>query len=258
MTMDRTTSADGTTIAYEKDGDGPAIVFVTGAFNDHHRLAPLAAALRDDFTVVVYDRRGRGESGDGPSYAIEREIEDLAAVIDAAGGRASVFGYSSGAMLSLRAATEVTVDHLFLFEAPFAAPGRPRPAGLAARMQDLVDDGRPGDAVALFQAEGIGLPPHVIEQIKQSPIWPGLVAMAQATVYDATITTELAQPTAEMAAVTVPTLVMVGAETMPVLREAAKLIPVGDFVEVAGGVDHDVPVEETARLIRERLSVNNP
>jgi pimeloyl-ACP methyl ester carboxylesterase len=258
MTMDKTTSADGTRIAYEKSGDGPAIVFVTGAFNDHTRLAPLAAALSGDHTAVVYDRRGRGESGDGPAYAIHREIEDLAAVIDAAGGRASVFGYSSGAVLALLAATELPIDHLFLFEAPFAAPGRPQPADLAGRMQALIDDGRPGEAVALFQAERIGLPQQVIEQIRQSPMWPGLVAMAQATVYDATITAELAQPTAEMAAVTVPTTVMVGAETMPVLKEAARLILVGEHIEVAGGVDHDVPVGETARLIRVKLSVNNP
>jgi pimeloyl-ACP methyl ester carboxylesterase len=258
MTMEKTTSADGTTIAYEKSGHGPAIVFVTGAFNDHTRLAPLAAALASDHTVVVYDRRGRGESGDGPAYAIEREIEDIAALIEVAGGRASLFGFSSGGVLALRAATELPVEHLFVFEAPFAVPARPGPDDLAGRMQRMIDEGRPGDAVATFQMERIGLPPQVVEQIRQSPMWPGLVAMAQATVYDAVITTDLAQPTPEMAAVTVPTLVMVGAETMPVLKEAAKLIAIGEHIEVAGGVNHDVPVEETARLVRAALSVNNP
>jgi pimeloyl-ACP methyl ester carboxylesterase len=258
MTMDKTTSADGTAIAYEKTGSGPLVVFVAGAFNDHHRLAPLAAALSADHTTVVYDRRGRGESGDAPAYAIEREVDDLAAVIAAAGGRASVFGYSSGGVIALLAATRLELDHLFLFEAPFAGPDRPQADDLPGRMQAMVDNGRPGDAVATFQLEGIGLPPHVVEQIKQSPMWPGLVAMAQATVYDAVITTELAQPTADMLAVSVPTLVMVGADTMPVLKEAAKLVPVGEYAEVAGGANHDVPVEETARLIRARLSVNNP
>jgi pimeloyl-ACP methyl ester carboxylesterase len=251
--MEKTASADGAGIAFAKDGAGPAVVFVTGAFNDHTRLAPLAAALSDAFTVVVYDRRGRGESGDGPAYAIDREVEDLEAVIEAAGGSAAVFGFSSGGVLALYAATKLELDHLFVFEAPFAGPDWARPDDLPARMQALIDDDRPGDAVALFQAEGIGLPPPVIEQIKASPMWPALVAMAQATVYDAIITSELAQPTPEMLAITVPVSVMVGAETMPRLKESATLIPIGRHVEVAGGVNHDVPVEETARLIRETL-----
>jgi pimeloyl-ACP methyl ester carboxylesterase len=249
--MEKITSADGTSIAYLKDGSGPAIVFVGGAFNDHTRLAPLAAALAADHTVVTYDRRARGQSGDGPAYAVEREVEDLAALLEMLGGHASVFGFSSGAVLALRAATVLPFDRLFLFEAPFVE-GAP---DLPDRLQELVDRGAPGDAVALFQREAIGLPPPVIEQIRQSPMWPGLVAMAQATVYDAIITTTLARPTPEMTKVNVPTLVMVGADTMPKLKESAGLLPFGEHVEVAGGVNHDIPVEETARLIR---TVKNP
>lgn len=242
--MEKITSKDGTTIAFVTNGFGPAIVFVGGAFNDHTRLAPLAAALEKDHTVVTYDRRARGQSGDGPAYAIEREVEDLAAVIEtAAGGHAAVFGFSSGAVLALHAsAGGLPIDQLFLYEAPFVR----RPADLPVRMQKLVDEERPGDAVALFQAEGIGLPPEVIDRIRTSPMWPGLVGMAQSAVYDATIVTELAEPPA----VTVPTLVMVGAEAIPVLKESATLIVGGDHVEVTGGVDHDIPVDETARLIR--------
>jgi pimeloyl-ACP methyl ester carboxylesterase len=256
--MDTVTSADGTTIAYEKAGLGQPIIFIGGAFNDHTRTAPLAGALAGDFTVIGYDRRARGASGDTRPYAVDREVEDLAAVLAVAGGTAAVFGYSSGGILALHAATTLPITRLFLYEAPFAVAGRTPAADLPARLDALVADGRPGDAVALFQTEGIGLPAPMVAQIRQSPMWPALEAIAQSTVYDATITTELAVPTAAMAAVSVPTLVLTGAGTWPVLTEAAKALPVGRHVEVPGGEDHDIPVAATAAVIREFLTVNNP
>jgi len=256
--MDTVTSADGTKIAYEKAGNGPAIVFTAGAFNDHTRLAPLATALAGDFTVVTYDRRARGASGDTRPYRIDREVEDLAAVLGEVGGSAAVFGYSSGAVLALYAATTLPITHLFLYEAPFAVAGVSRRADLPDRLDALVRDGRPGDAVALFQTEGIGLPPEMVAQIRQSPMWPGLEAIAQSTVYDATITTELATPTAAMTAVTVPTLVLTGAGTWPALTEAARTLPVGRHVEVPGGENHDLPVDATAAEVRAFLTIGNP
>ncbi len=256
--MDKVTSADGTPIAYETAGSGRPIVFTAGAFNDHTRLAPLAAALAGDFTVVSYDRRARGASGDTRPYAIDREVEDLAAVLDRVGGPAAVFGYSSGAVLALYAATTLPITHLFLYEAPFAVGGTPRNADLPARLDALVRAGRPGDAVALFQTEGIGLPPEVVAQIRQSPMWPALEAIAQSTVYDATITTELATPTPAMAAVRVPTLVLTGAGTWPALTRAARELPLGRHVEVPGGENHDLPVAATAAEVRSFFTVNNP
>jgi len=256
--MDKINSADGTRIAYEVAGDGYPIIFVAGAFNDHHRLAPLAAALADSFTVVGYDRRARGDSGDVRPYRIDREVDDLAVLIDRVGGSAAVFGYSSGAVLGLYAATTLPITHLALYEAPFAVAGQNRRADLPDRLEALIRDGRPGDAVALFQTEGIGLPPQMVEQIKQSPMWPALEAIAQSTVYDATITTGLAEPTAAMAAVSVPTLVLTGADTWPVLREAARSLPIGRHLEVTGGENHDIPVEATAALLRELVTVKNP
>src|SRR3954454_23979749 len=104
MSLHTTTSADGTTIAYDRLGEGPPVVLVAGAFNTRSTTAPLAAVLRDRFTVFNLDRRGRGDSGDTPQYAVERETEDLEAVITDAGGTAAVFGYSSGAVLALKAA----------------------------------------------------------------------------------------------------------------------------------------------------------
>ncbi len=251
--MDTVTSADGTTIAYETAGSGHPIVFAAGAFNDHTRLAPLAAALADRFTVVSYDRRARGASGDTRPYAVDREVEDLAAVLGAVGGRAAVFGYSSGAVLALYAATTLPITHLFLYEAPFAVEGAPRRADQPRRLDALVRAGRPGDAVALFQTEGIGLPPETVEQIRRSPMWPALEAMAQSAVYDATITTELAAPTPAMAAVDVPVLVLTGAGTWPALTRAARELGLGRHVEVPGGEDHDVPVAATAAEVRSVL-----
>ena len=102
--MDFVTSTDGTRIAYERSGTGRPIVFATGAFNDHTTCAPVAEQLADDFTVLTYDRRARGQSGDTRPYAIDREVEDLAALIGTVGDGAAVFGYSSGALLAIHAA----------------------------------------------------------------------------------------------------------------------------------------------------------
>lgn len=259
--METVTSRDGTPIAYEIAGAGHPVVFLPGAFNDHHRCAPLAAALTGDFTTVTYDRRARGASGDTRPYAIEREVEDLAAVIGAAGAPAAVFGYSSGGVLALRAAADgLPISHLVLYEVPFAFDGPGRAADLPDRLQALIDAGRPDDAVTLFQTEGIGLPPEMAAHIRQSPMWPALRAMAQSTVYDATLTTALATPTPAMAAVPVPVVVANGAGTWPKLAHAARtlagVLPQARHAELADGRDHDIPVEETAALIRE--TVNNP
>lgn len=255
--MDTVTSADGTPIAYEKAGGGHPIVFAGGAFNDHTRTAPLAAALAGDFTVVGYDRRARGASGDTRPYAVAREVEDLAAVLDVAGGPAAVFGYSSGAILALLAATELPITHLFLYEPPFAVPGTVRAGDLPARLDALVQAGRPGDAVALFQTEGIGLPAEMVAQIQQSPMWPALEAMAQSTVYDATIITEYATPAPAMTAVDVPTLILTGVGTWPALTQAAKALPIGRHVELPGGENHDIPIAGTAAILRDFLTVDD-
>jgi pimeloyl-ACP methyl ester carboxylesterase len=186
---------------------------------------------------------------------VQREVEDLAAVLEVAGGPAAVFGYSSGGVLALHAATTLPITHLFLYEAPFGlAPA----ADLADRLEALIRQDRPGDAVALFQTEGIGLPPQMVEQIRRSPMFPALEAIAQSTVYEATLNSQYANLTAEMKAVDVPTLVLTGADTWPVLVAAAKAVPTGRHVEVPGAENHDIPVPETAAIVRDFLTVNNP
>jgi pimeloyl-ACP methyl ester carboxylesterase len=256
-------SVDGTTIDYDIAGSGLVIVFVAGVFNLRDTFTPLAAELSSDHTVLTYDRRGRGESSDTAPYSIERysierEVEDLQALIEAAGGSASVFGFSSGAILALKAVADgVAVERLYLYEPPFRfdedqpAP----PADLAARLQALLDAGDPGAVVATFQIEGVGLPQEVVADAQRSPMWAQFEAMAQSAVYDAVITTDLQRPTAEMAAVSTPTLVLQGDPTWPVLATAAggiarrlpnathRILP----VEAVHGIDPD----GTAAAIRD-------
>jgi pimeloyl-ACP methyl ester carboxylesterase len=247
-------SKDGTPIAYETAGTGQPIIFATGAFNDHTTCADLAGLLADSYTVVTYDRRGRGSSGDTSPYSFAREIEDLAALLDVV-GPAVVFGYSSGGMLGLQAAAEgQPITGLVVYEAPFAAAV---PADLPARMQAAIDAGTPGDAVSLFQTEAIGMPPAVVAQVRESPMFAGLAAIAQSAVYDTIITVEFVAPTPSMRSLDIPVLVLHGADTWPVLKSGAALV--ADAVSgavlqvVAGGAGHGIPPEPTAAAIRSFL-----
>lgn len=253
MGMNTLNSTDGTTIAYERSGSGPAIVFVVGAFNDHATLAPLAAELAGDFAVVTYDRRARGDSGDTKPWSIDREVEDLDALIAEVGGRAHVFGFSSGGILALHAAARGSaISRLVCYEPPYPF-GEGNAADLPTRLGELVDAGRAADAVALFQTEAIGLPPEVVAQIRRSPMFPALEAMAQSVVYDSTITTGSTPPTT----VATPTLVLSGAQTWPRLTKAALLtaeaLPGGRHVEVPGGRNHTIEPAVTAPVVAEFL-----
>ena len=159
--METAKSADGTVIAYDRTGDGPPLVVVVGALCDRHTFVS-PAELTGRFTVYTYDRRGRGDSGDNDAtFAVEREVEDLAAVIGQVGGSASVFGHSSGAVLALEAAERgVPIDRLAVYEPPYIADGgRPRPpAGLIDQVKALIAEDRRDDAVTLFMTESVGVP----------------------------------------------------------------------------------------------------
>ncbi len=146
--MKTVASHDGTSIAFERGGEGLPIIFVFGAFNDHNRAVPLASALQQRFTTYVYDRRGRGSSGDDLPYAVQREIEDIDALIREAGGSALVFGHSSGATLALHAAASGSnITEMVLYEPPFVVDGsRPKPpSDLAEQVARLVSSDRRGD-----------------------------------------------------------------------------------------------------------------
>jgi pimeloyl-ACP methyl ester carboxylesterase len=222
--MDKIRSKDGTAIAFDRVGEGPPIILVVGAFNDRATGAPLAAALQDRFAIITYDRRGRGDSGDTPPYAVEREVEDIEALVEEAGGSVSVFGYSSGAVLALMAAARgLAIPKLALYEPPVTADGaRGRLRGdLAERLSGLVEADQRGDAVALFQTEGVGLPADVVAQLRQAPFWPALEAMAHTLVYETKILGDGTLPTELATSVETPTLVIAGGESFPYMRETA-------------------------------------
>ena len=168
--MDKTHSGDGTTIAFDRLGAGTPVVLVSGASTARSIHGQLAELLAADFTVFNYDRRGRGDSGDTPPHSVQREVEDLQAVLAAAGGSAAVFGNSSGAVLALRAAAAgLPVTRLALWEPPFRtdpdAPRRQRE--YVAQLTRLLDEGRRGDAMALFMTS-IGLPEAMIAGMRQA------------------------------------------------------------------------------------------
>src|SRR5437870_9069259 len=179
--MTKVLSKDGTDIAFEQFGEGKPLILVVGAFNDRSTGAPLAAQLAPHFSVFAYDRRGRGESGDTAPYAVEREVEDLDALLTEAGGSAFVFGHSSGAALALEAAAQLgeKVTKLAMYEAPY---NDEREAKLAWRayIQQLTEAlaaDRRGDAVALFM-QYVGMPAEQIKAMRQAPTWPQLEAIA--------------------------------------------------------------------------------
>ena len=210
--MDNVTSRDGTELACERAGEGPAVVLVGGGAVDRSENAPLVPLLAERFTVVNYDRRGRGGSGDTPPYAREREIEDLAAVIDAAGGRAHVYGASSGWALALEAAAAgLAIERVAVYEVPYfvdekAAQGWRDYRGALA---EALADGRRGDAFALFMRIA-GASDDMVEGARQSPAWPGCEAIAPTLAYDAACIGDGPPPTERLARVAVPTLVATG------------------------------------------------
>lgn len=243
-------SRDGTRIAFSQSGEGPAIILVVGAFNDRATGAPLAQVLERHFTVLNYDRRGRGESGDTAPYAIEREIEDLDALIAHAGGSACVFGYSSGAILSLRAAAHgLTIPRLAFYEPP---PTGAKAGDLAPQLAELIAAGRRGDAVELFQTEAVGIPAAVVVQLRNAPFRPALEQMAQTLVYESTILRAL--PTELISSVRAPTLVIDGEQSPQVMRQAAHsladALPDGRY-RTLEGVGHDIVPAVVAPMLEE-------
>jgi pimeloyl-ACP methyl ester carboxylesterase len=227
--MNTVTSIDGTTIAYDRRGNGPAVIVVDGALCLRQSKQELAELLASGFTVYNYDRRGRGDSGDIRPYGVAREIEDIAALIGEAGGSASLYGHSSGACLALEAAAQLgdRVTRLAMYEAPYNDdPGVRGPwATYIARLTEALADGRPGDAVALFMGF-LGTSDDHIAGMRQAPFWAGLEAIAPTLAYDHTgvLGPDMAVPAARAARVPTPTLVMYGGAGAPFMRETAQTL----------------------------------
>jgi pimeloyl-ACP methyl ester carboxylesterase len=258
--MKTVASADGTAIAFDRLGAGPPVIMVVGAFNTRATTQPLATALQERFTVLNYDRRGRGDSGDTPPYSVEREIEDLDALIGEAGGSAAVFGYSSGATLGLRAAGHgLGISKLALYEPPFVVDGSrpPLPSDLPDRLAELIASGRRGDAVELYQREAVGIPADVVTQLRHAPFRPALEAVAHTLVYDAAIIGDLTLPSELIASITTPTIVIDGEKSPPLMRSAAQAV--ADTLRngrrsTLAGEGHDISPDVTAAVLREFLS----
>jgi pimeloyl-ACP methyl ester carboxylesterase len=258
--MNRTTSADGTTIAYETWGRGPLVVIVGGAFNTRQTWAELARALAGDFKVVSYDRRGRGDSGDARPYAVERELEDLRAVITAAGSgeNAYVHAISSGGALVLRAiAAGLPIVKASIFEAPYRIEGAPAmPENYIATLEGFVDADDRAGLVEYFNTQIIGLPIEVLESMKGTPMWESLVAMAPTLVYDGLALggDDQSLPVGMLGGVDIPVLAVSSDQTTPWLRDAAgalaEAIPRGEHLSLAGGF-HEVPPPVLAPVLAE-------
>ena len=224
--MDKALSNDGTEIAFDRLGQGQAVVLVSGASTGRAVHGSLAQLLSSDFTVFNYDRRGRGDSGDTPPYTVEREIEDLAAVIAAAGGSALVFGNSSGAVLALRAAAAgLSISRLALWDPPFMVdPGAPqRQHEYLTKLTELLAEGRRGDAMALFMTF-IGLPLEMIDGMRRAPMWVGMEAVAPTLVYDAMVMGDSTVPTRLVSSIKVPTLILTGGSSGAWADDAAKAL----------------------------------
>jgi pimeloyl-ACP methyl ester carboxylesterase len=243
--MEQVSSKDGTTIAFDRSGGGPPVVLVSGGSTDRRANAPLADLLAADLTVLNYDRRGRGPSGDTPPYAIEREVEDIAAVIEAAGETAHLFGTSSGAALALEAAASgVPVSKLVLWEPPYIIdPVQRPPSDQVERYERLIAEDRRGDAVEYFMSQVVGMPDDFVAFARTQPFWADTEAVAHTLAYDARIMGDYAPPVDRAASVTVPTLILTGGASMSFFAPSAQLIadamPDGR-AQVLQGQGHDV------------------
>jgi pimeloyl-ACP methyl ester carboxylesterase len=229
--MKTVTSKDGTTIAFDQYGTGPTVILVGGALQ--HRAgdpgtAKLAALLAPHFTVIHYDRRGRGDSTDTQPYAVEREIEDLDALIDAAGGMAYLFGMSSGGALVLEAALKLgdKIKKIAIYEVPYNAEETARKGWVAYRKQldEALAAGRKSDAAALFM-KLVGMPDDQLAGFRQSPAWGMFEGVAPTLAYDAAVVGDEADVPIEKAArVIAPALVMAGSATYPFMLTTAKTL----------------------------------
>ncbi len=261
--MEKVTSKDGTQIAYDKKGQGPALILVDGAicYRGFGPMPGLAELLIPNFTVYTYDRRGRGESGNGHPFAVQREVEDIEALIQAAGGKAFVYGISSGACLAFEAALKLgsKITKLAIYEPPSNSDKASRPQWHEYRFQleQALSEGRRGDAVVLFM-KLVSTPDDAIDGMRKSPMWPMFEAVAPTLPYDAAeVGEDRSVPVDRAAKLGVPTLVMDGGANLVYLpfmhasaSALAKAIPHSEQRTLEGQT-HDVKSEVIAPLLVE-------
>lgn len=238
--MSHVASKDGTSIAYARSGSGPAVILVGGGLDDGTENAPLAPELAEWFTVYNYARRGRGDST--MPYAVQREIEDIEALIAEADGSAHLYGVSSGGALVLEAAAAgIAVDKLAVYEVPYGFAGDPQKwRAYVEQVEALLAEGRRGDALALFMRTA-GSSEEDIAGAKSAPIWPDLEALAHTLAYDAACLGDGQAPTARLATITRPTLVLTGGlspKSQPGMRGLPPYIFERPADAIVAGVPH--------------------
>jgi len=259
--VNRVTSRDGTTVAFDRLGNGRPVIVVGGQLCDRALTRPTAEELAKHFTAINYDRRGRGDSGDTAPYAIEREIEDLGALIAEAGGTASVYAHSSGAALALHAAAGLPITKLVLHEPPYNPDGdkdRQRATRREAEhIETLLAEDRRGDAVEYFW-RSIGMPQAMVDQMRHTHRWTELEAMAPTMAYDSAVMGDISRggavPTDLAGRVTTETLVLIGGASpawmIDVGRRLADALPNGRY-RVLEGQEHVVPPEVVVPVLAE-------
>jgi pimeloyl-ACP methyl ester carboxylesterase len=258
------TSKDGSRIAYDRLGSGPAVILVGGAlsYRKYKKMEELAKLLAERCTVINYDRRGRGDSTDVKPFALEREIEDIAALIEAEGGSASLWGWSSGGALALRAARAgAVVERVSVFEVPFmVTPDAKRPTpDYGERLDELVAAGDRSGAAKHFMRNSIGIPAPFVALMRLMPMWKGIkataltlpydwAALGKHTMYGAPLDAE------EWASAEVPTLVAYGAKSPAVLQDGsralAEVLPNAELRELKG-VSHNLKMNVLAPVLAE-------
>lgn len=258
--MEKVTSKDGTAIAFDRAGEGPPVVLVGGATQDRSGNAPLAAILSERFTVLNYDRRGRGDSGDNAPHAVGREIEDIEALVAEAGGSAFAYGTSSGGNLALKAAASgLAIAKLALWEPPFIVDDSrpPLPEDYVEHLNELVSAGRRGDAVEYFMTKAVGMPPEFVAPMRDMPMWPNMEAVAHTLAYDGAIVRDdlRGRPLSaeRVASVTMPALVIDGGTTPWVsngARALADALPDGRH-RTLQGQQHNVDPRAIAPVLEE-------
>ncbi|MER6910147.1 alpha/beta hydrolase [Streptomyces sp. NPDC000594] len=251
-------SSDGTPLACERTGEGPPVVLVAGGLGDRRMFDRLTAALAARFTVVTYDRRGRGDSGDrSPGrYSIDRETEDLAAVLRAAGGPAAVFANCTGGIIAVRTAAQgVPSAGLVLYEPPFGAP--PNPDGYLDRLRRLIAQGRRAEAVTLFWRESVRFDEDVIVRLRAHRAWPVFQELAPTLVHDGLIGERHgALPHDILPRITAPVLILGGTRSPRWIQDScttlAREIPRARYTRIPGE-GHVLPQEAVAPLLRDFL-----
>lgn len=254
----KVTSKDGTTIAYEITGHGEVVILVLGALNSGKSGSRLARLLSSHFTVISYDRRGRGKSTDTEPYSPQRELEDIESLIDAVEGPVYLYGHSSGSAIVLKAGSKLhkQVKKIAIYEAPYSINDEETKTATEyyGKLKKLLRDGRKGDAVTLF-IRSVGVSDKQIQAIKRMPMWKGLEAMAPTLAYDSEVMGEgHSLPVTLLKSIKIPALIMHGGAGSDQMRDAAlaisKYIPNAKILTIAGQT-HGVSPKALAPVLKE-------